>query len=292
VISRVESTSFTLVRVEGIEYSLDGIVWQDSNVFDNLQPNQDYTVYARRKSTEISLAGDSSAGVTVTTLKATRTAPTAPELQGRSYNMIILVPNESMEYKIEGGEWTDNNIFSDLQSNTTYVFYQRFKETNYTYASDASTASFTTEDSATITGSLVSFGATDGNVTIKLMQNGVEMASVVTTGSTYELTFAVPEGVYQLVVSKQNHVTRTYELEVTGNNIIQDVKIHLIGDINGDGKANAVDKKLIYNHMNDGDKALVGYAFRVADINSDGKVNAIDKKMIYNHMNDATKNLW
>jgi hypothetical protein len=102
----------------------------------------------------------------------------------------------------------------------------------------------------------------------------------------------VEAGTYTMKVSKANHVTREYTVVVGNSPIPLDAKIHLKGDINGDGKANAVDMKLIYNHMNDGDKVLNDYSFLVGDINGDEKVNAVDKKMIYNHMNDAAKALW
>ena len=93
-------------------------------------------------------------------------------------------------------------------------------------------------------------------------------------------------------VSKANHVTREYTVVVGNSSIPLDAKIHLLGDISGDGRANAVDKKFIYNHMNDAAKTLTGYEFDVANVNGDTRVNAIDKKMIYNHMNDAAKALW
>ena len=63
----------------------------------------------------------------------------------------------------------------------------------------------------------------------------------------------------------------------------QDVEIHLIGDVNGDGKINAKDKKIIYNHIA-GESLLTEYDFFVGDVNSDGKINATDKKVIYNHI--------
>lgn len=146
VISRVESNSITLVQVAGMEYSLDGILWQSSNVFDNLLPNHTYTVYARKMATETSQASAASAGVTVTTQKTTVAAPAVPQLESAENDTIILVPHEGMEYKIEGGQWTDSNIFSGLDTGTTYVFYQRYKETDTAYASEASSASFTTLD--------------------------------------------------------------------------------------------------------------------------------------------------
>jgi hypothetical protein len=78
---------------------------------------------------------------------------------------------------------------------------------------------------------------------------------------------------------------------VVGNSPIPlDAKIHLLGDINGDGKVNATDKKKIYAHINDSSKALTGYEFQVANVNGDDKVNATDKKKVFAHINGNT--LW
>ena len=138
---------------------------------------------------------------------------------------------------------------------------------------------------------MTSYGAVDGEVALRLMQNDTEVASTVSTDGSYSLLAPVP-GEYELIVSKANHVTRIYSVVVADEHVTFAVKIHLLGDINGDGKANAIDKRMIYNHMNDASKALTGYAFDCANINKDDYVNAIDKRMLYNHMNDSSKALW
>ena len=89
---------------------------------------------------------------------------------------------------------------------------------------------------------------------------------------------------------KENHVTREYTVVVGNSSVIQGVKNHLKGDINGDGKISAVDKKLIYSHI-DSSKELTGYEFDVANVNGDTKISAVDKKMIYNHIS-GDSSLW
>lgn len=51
----------------------------------------------------------------------------------------------------------------------------------------------------------------------------------------------VPAGTYILKVSKTNHVTREYTVVVGDSSVMQDVKIHLKGDINGDGNITTLD---------------------------------------------------
>lgn len=94
----------------------------------------------------------------------------------------------------------------------------------------------------------------------------------------------VAVGTYTLRVSKANHILYDCPITITANNaILQNVEIWLTGDVNGDGKINAKDKKILYNHIA-GSSPLTDYAFLVGDVNNDGRVNAKDKKMIYNHI--------
>ncbi|MBQ9717152.1 MAG: hypothetical protein IJV76_04095 [Clostridia bacterium] len=73
-----------------------------------------------------------------------------------------------------------------------------------------------------------------------------------------------------------------------------DLKIHLLGDVSGDGKISALDKKIIYNHINKNPEITDEYIKSVGDVNKDGKISAVDKKMIYNHINkfNSGGSLW
>ena len=54
----------------------------------------------------------------------------------------------------------------------------------------------------------------------------------------------VEAGTYTMKVSKANHVTREYTVTVDNSPIPLDAKIHLKGDINGDGIVNTSDNTL------------------------------------------------
>lgn len=125
-----------------------------------------------------------------------------------------------------------------------------------------------------VSGTVTSFGVPDSEVTIKLMQNGVEVVSVVSTDGVYSLLAPEP-GNYSLVVSKLNHATRNYEITVERENISLDLMIHLKGDINGDGRVNVSDVGKANAHAKK-TKDLEGYEFDCADINGDGRVNISD----------------
>ncbi len=64
----VTSTSVTLSKVEGCEYSIDGISWQLSNIFKNLSPGTTYTFYQRFISENNDSINEISPCLTVTTL--------------------------------------------------------------------------------------------------------------------------------------------------------------------------------------------------------------------------------
>ena len=51
-IVKTTTEKITVKRVEGFEYCLDDMVWQDSNIFDKLIDNEEYTVYQRLKAVD------------------------------------------------------------------------------------------------------------------------------------------------------------------------------------------------------------------------------------------------
>lgn len=145
----------------------------------------------------------------------------------------------------------------------------------------------------TVSGTATSFNSDTDDVTIQLIESGASEAAyeaIVKGDATgYSIAGVLP-GTYTMKVMKQNHVTREYTVTVGSSNVVQDVKIWLLGDVNGDGTINVKDKKLIFNHLNDPSGALTGYALDVGDVNRDGTINVKDKKLIFNHLKGIS--LW
>ena len=67
VVEDAKPFAITLVAVEGFEYSIDGINWQASNVFEGLEPRTEYTFYQRVAATEANDASEISEGTVVET---------------------------------------------------------------------------------------------------------------------------------------------------------------------------------------------------------------------------------
>jgi len=66
----ITETSVTLIATEGYEYSMDGITWQTSNVFEGLEAETEYTFYQRVAETDTAYASEASEALTVTTKAA------------------------------------------------------------------------------------------------------------------------------------------------------------------------------------------------------------------------------
>ncbi|MBE6756638.1 MAG: hypothetical protein E7555_09300, partial [Ruminococcaceae bacterium] len=130
----------------------------------------------------------------------------------------------------------------------------------------------------TVSGMVTSFGEESEKTTVQLFPSGsgTPAFSVTLTGTHAMYSFTgVEAGTYTMKVSKANHVTREYTVVVGNSPIPLDAKIHLLGDINGDGKVNSIDVARANAHAR-GVSSLTGYELASADINGDGKVNSVD----------------
>ena len=81
-------------------------------------------------------------------------------------------------------------------------------------------------------------------------------------------------------------------IQPDGNgNVTLEVKLHLIGDINGDGKVNVTDVGLANAHAKKTKLLTDNYKYECADVNNDGNVNITDVGKINAHAK-KTKMLW
>ena len=92
-------------------------------------------------------------------------------------------------------------------------------------------------------------------------------------------------------VSKANHVTRTYAVTVGHSDLIQDVKLHLKGDVDGSGSVNMGDFSFIYAHVRRTKPITDDYMLLCADATEDGNINMGDFSKVYAHVK-GTVLLW
>ncbi|MBR5872049.1 MAG: hypothetical protein IKZ06_00180, partial [Oscillospiraceae bacterium] len=143
-----------------------------------------------------------------------------------------------------------------------------------------------------VSGSFTSYLDSAETVKVQLFKTGESAASyeVNVTGNTGSYSIeAVEAGSYIMKVSKEKHAPREYEITVESEDIVQDVKIYLYGDINGDGYVKTNDKTWLARHLAEwvGYETLPVYE-AVADLNGDGYVKTNDKTILARYLAEWT----
>ena len=140
-----------------------------------------------------------------------------------------------------------------------------------------------TETGFTVSGNVTSFLSTDEVVTAELVSKTDETLVKSSESADDYAFYDVPAGEYTLSVSKKDHVTREYDVTVVDDDVTMDVKIHPVGDINGDGKVTTVDFGKA-NSMVRTMSELNDYEFKCADVNGDGMITTVDTARINSHV--------
>ena len=164
----------------------------------------------------------------------------------------------------------------------------------------ALTVEYSLAVSSGLHGLVVSF--LDGSdVTVALFADGSAQPQYTTTvpageksGGKYTAVYDIPSvaaGTYTVQVSKKNHVTREYTVTVGGDVKTLNTEIWLLGDVNGDGRVNAMDCTRLLMHVNRSMLLTDAYALKCADVNRDSRVNAMDCTRLLTHVN-KTQPLW
>lgn len=190
----------------------------------------------------------------------------------------------SLPWFTTDGDITENGVIMNLTfkicetANGDYDLTVRYLSqdiSNETYMQvDCNVTNGKISTGSTVSGTVTSFGEATEPVILRLLKSGTEIDKVTSTDGTYSFSSVSP-GTYAIEVSKLNHATRIYEITVKHENITDALKIHLKGDLNGDGKVNVVDVAKANAHA----KKTVNiedYELLCADINGDGKVNVVD----------------
>ncbi len=268
-------TTVTLFSISGYEYKCNNGTWQTSNVFTGLQPNTRYSFYQRVAETSAQFASASSDATIVTTDKSKAPKPAAPTLHSKTKNSVTLTKIDGYEYKRGNGDWQTSNVFTGLNANTEYQFYQRKAETDTHYASDASDRLIVTTEAVVPN---VPNKITSSKYTVS--SNTVSKIAAGTTVST--LLNGINEKQYCKVYSGNNAVSgdKTVGSGMTvklmdGNTVKATYTIIVTGDVNGDGKITAVDYVNVKFAVL-GKQSLSGAYKTAADVNGDSKVTAVD----------------
>ena len=126
-------------------------------------------------------------------------------------------------------------------------------------------------------------------VNIQLVEDGATDPIYEGYGREIFSMTGIPDGRYTMIVSKKNHVSRTYTLDVSGGRMNLDVQLNLIGDIDGNGKINVGDVAKVNSHVRGTNQLTDEYQLLCANVNG-GKLNVGDVASLYSHVK-GTKSL-
>ncbi len=278
IISKVESNAFAVIKTEGVEYSIDLISWQDSNVFADLSPNKTYTVYARIKATDEAFASEVSNGTTVTTLKGYAKTPIAPTVAQVTDTSVTLTAKDGYEYSMDGISWQEENIFENLAPNSEYTFYQRIAETDTSYVSEKSEA-------LTVVTLKTAAKAPQAPEIKEISYECIELVAV--DGCEYsidginwqkETVFEglTPDTEYTFY-QRMAETDTAYASEISECLTVKTKKIpeFIFGDINGDNTVDAIDLAVMKLYLAELNELSEAGTFS-GDMNNDSKVDTTD----------------
>ncbi len=145
-VSKSDSSKFvyTVDAIEGAEYSMDGINYADSNIFDEIDQNSEVTFYARLKAKDGFKTGEAgSTGVVKFGTIETEKEENNKNIE-LSYTVsgdlgdktVVIAPVDGAEYKFGDDGWSDENEKSGITSSEIELQI-RYKETETTKPSKA-----------------------------------------------------------------------------------------------------------------------------------------------------------
>lgn len=141
----------------------------------------------------------------------------------------------------------------------------------------------------TVNGKVTSF--LTGNATVTLLDNTDAVVATTTADAEGNYSFdAVAAGNYTLEVSKLNHATREYEITVAAEAVEQDVKIHPVGDVTGDGIIGLADYLKVLSHAKKV-TSLTGYEATCGDVTGDKIIGLADYLKVLSHAKKVTS-MW
>ncbi|MBP3330587.1 MAG: dockerin type I repeat-containing protein [Clostridia bacterium] len=199
---------------------------------------------------------------------------------------IFISPDWTKTDTVKAGTFTMG--YSDTEVNTKPLTYVT---TGMTY--NVETIAMEGVD---FTGTVETFKTNTDNgeelTTIELIADGeVKYSTTVAGVGVQNFTIeGVEAGAYTVKVSKKDHVTREYEITVEDEAIEEELKIHLKGDIDGNGRLMVTDYNAILKHVKK-TQVLEGYAFACADIDGNGRIMVTDYNNVLKHVK-KTALLW
>ena len=192
---------------------------------------------------------------------------------------IFISPDWTKTAEVKAGTFTMG--YSDTEVNTKPLTYVT---TGMTYNVETIALA-----GVNYTGTVQSFATSTDNgdelTTIELIADGAVKYSttVAGVGTQNFLIEGVEAGTYTVKVSKKDHATREYEIVVADEAIEEELKIHLLGDIDGNGRLMVTDYAAVLRHVKK-TATLEDYAYVCADIDGNGRIMVTDYAAVLRHV--------
>lgn len=211
-----------------------------------------------------------SAGVKINKAKAQ--IPPKPEIDASSMNSVTLKPFDGCEYRLSfEGEFTDKTEFTGLTPNTTYVFCQRYRETDTTEPSPVSSISFKTPEPLKIRSDV--YFLNTANRTVSLVEPKTTAKDFISNFKDGEYLSVYKNGEK---MDASDMIGTGCEIRLYVDGVMYDsYTVAITGDVNGDGKITITDYLQIKERILNS-KTLLKEKEYAADVNGDGKVTITD----------------
>lgn len=257
------STSITVKAVANCEYKLNDGEWVSTAVFDNLEPETTYTIYARYKYVAGKYYASEASEVTLSTLKASKGTAATPVLKDKTNNSITVVAEEGAEYSIDkGATWNKTGIFTNLKANSKYEIIAR-----YTYDANVEDASPVSAALAVVTNSKANSLATKADCKFEVTTEGNLYAK---RSFSFKVTGAAPKDYGSVQFGDTRLIPVTYTVRMNGAALEKDVAL------TADSKVNV--KTGIVTPTEKG-KVEIEVTYRTEEYNGTDWVNTNDDKV-------------
>ena len=189
------------------------------------------------------------------------------------------VPAGTYELKVTTGSWSQS--WGDPEKGSNYILTVEQNGTDVTVGFDTAQQQIVIYLNGALPESpaptYILSGTVAGTYQAQLIgPNGTLSAQ---GNGSYSFANLLP-GDYELQISMDGYVTRSYALTVVDADVTQNAVLNLQGDVTGEGKVNIGDIARIYAHIQ-GSILLSDYALVCADYSGDGNVNMGDTAKLY-----------
>ena len=219
------STSITIKAVANCEYKINDGEWVNTAVFENLEPETTYTIYARYKYVAGKYYASEASEVTLSTLKASKGTAATPVLKDKTNNSITVVAEEGAEYSIDkGATWNKTGIFTNLKANNKYEIIAR-----YTYDANVEDASPVSAALAVVTNSKANSIATKADCKFEVTTEGNLYAK---RSFSFKVTGAAPKDYGAVQFGDTRLIPVTFTVRMNGAALEKDVALTADSKVN------------------------------------------------------------